>query len=737
MKSNFIAQLQFELQPKRLMPTLTAGGVSGILAIVLSVSFASLIFSGELAPHIGLGLGMLLISAVLLNVIVAPLSSLPLTVATPQDSVAAILALMTASVMSRLGSSPQTLPTVVAAILATTFLMGVFFFLLGRFRLGRWVRFIPYPVVGGFLAGKGWLLAVGAIGVMTSITPNLNQLLTLVQPATLLRWLPGVIFALILFVATRRFKHAFLMPALLFVGIIVFYVALFANGVSIDQARAQGWLIGSLPSGVLWSPFPIGDVSLVNWSVVAEQYASLLAVLVVSVISLLLNATSLEIAARADVDLDQELVAAGVGNLIAGLAGGMAGFHGLNLSTLGYRVGARSKLAGIVAAIVCAAALIFGAAILTFIPKMIVGGMLFYLGFGFLFEWTVEAREKLPRGDYLLVLMILFVVATVGFIQGVSLGVVIAAILFVVNYSRINVVRNTLSGISYRSNVDRSPRKQEMLAQRGEQIFILKLQGFLFFGTVNVLLDRVRERLKDRSRLLPRFLVLDFRLVDGVDSSAVLSFVKLRQIAEENRLYMIFSGVQSNIRAQLKLADYIDDPEGTVHFFETLDEGADWCERRTLTMLDMASTIPTPLDVRLSELLPLDIPIPKLMNYLEKMEVNAGEYLIRQGAKSDEFYIVESGEVTILLERDGGSPLRIRTMGAGTVVGEAGFYTNSPRTTSVVAERATSLYRLTKSSLDKMHANDPQLAVALHQFVIRLLAERLGNMNRTVQALLE
>lgn len=77
------------------MPTLTAGGVSGILAIILSVSFASLIFSGELAPHVGIGLGMLLISAVLLNVIVAPLSSLPLTVATPQDSVAAILALMT------------------------------------------------------------------------------------------------------------------------------------------------------------------------------------------------------------------------------------------------------------------------------------------------------------------------------------------------------------------------------------------------------------------------------------------------------------------------------------------------------------------------------------------------------------------------------------------------------------------------------------------------------------------
>ena len=165
----------------------------------------------------------------------------------------------------------------------------------------------------------------------------------------------------------------------------------------------------------------------------------------------------------------------------------MARFHGLNLSTLGYRVGARSKLAGIVAAIVCAAALIFGAAILTFIPKMIVGGMLFYLGFGFLFEWVIDARAKLPRGDYLLVLMILFVVASVGFIQGVTLGVIIAAILFVVNYSRINVVRNTLTGISYRSNVDRSPRKQQLLAQRGEQIYILKLQGFLFFGTVNVL----------------------------------------------------------------------------------------------------------------------------------------------------------------------------------------------------------------------------------------------------------
>jgi SulP family sulfate permease len=110
--------------------------------------------------------------------------------------------------------------------------------------------------------------------------------------------------------------------------------------------------------------------------------------------------------------------------------------------------------------------------------------------------------------------------------------------------------------------------------------------------------------------------------------------------------------------------------------------------------------------------------------------------VIRQGAPSDELYLVEAGQVTVLLERPESATLRLRTMGAGTIVGELGFYLGAPRSASVVTQEACVVYRLTRSALQDMTTQEPAVATAFHELVARLLAERVVNGNAGVAALL-
>lgn len=191
----------------------------------------------------------------------------------------------------------------------------------------------------------------------------------------------------------------------------------------------------------------------------------------------------------------------------------------------------------------------------------------------------VDAWRKLPRGDYFVVVLILIVIATVGFLESVGVGIVIAVVLFVVNYSRIDVVKHALSGASHPSNVDRPRRHRRLLRQEGDQTFILELQGFLFFGTANNLFQRVRQRAADRDLVPLRYVVLDFRLVSGLDSSAVLSFVKMKQLADAMGLTLVLAHLSPTIREQLEKGGFGEESE-RLRAFSELDRGVEWCEDR-------------------------------------------------------------------------------------------------------------------------------------------------------------
>ncbi|MEK6256663.1 MAG: SulP family inorganic anion transporter [Chloroflexota bacterium] len=724
----------------KIIPTITAGVIIGSLVVFIEISFAALIFSGELSQFISQGVGLLLVGAMVMGVVTAMTSSLSTVISTPQDSPVAILGVIAAGILLAMPSTAtgdQTYFTVVAAIMLSTFLTALFFLVLSKYKLGSLVRFIPYPVFGGFLAGTGWLLVVGSFDIMIDLSQNSNLFASLLQPESLIKWIPGVFLAFALLYSIRRTGKAQNIFVMLIAGFALFYLGLFASGISLEEANKAGWLLGSFSGDSLWRPLTIANLNMVNWPAIASQMGNMGAILLISLIALLLNASGLELIYNQHVDLNKELRSSGIANIAAGLVGSPPGFHAISLSAMGYRI-AGTRWVGLVFSLVIGSVFIFGASFLSYFPKFVVGGIILYIGLDFLVEWLYDTRNKLPRAEYFLVIAIVVVVGTFGFLWGVFVGIFMAVILFVVNYSQIDVIKHTFSGSTYQSNVDRAVHHSRIINEHGEELYIIKLQGFVFFGTATHIYTNIAERVAAADLPNLRLVVLDFRLVNRLDSSALNSFTKLIQLAERKEFSIIFTDLSEDLEKLFLTSDFGKHHNKLFRIFPDLDHGVEWCEDVLLnasgaTLAQVHRSLPDLLE----RAFPGEMDYSVLVEYMEKRQVSAGDYLIKQETKNEYVFFVEIGRVTAQVDDAEAGLVRLRSMGPGTMIGELSFYLNLPTSASVVTDTDTTVYQLSKNDLRKMEEEIPHAAAGFHKLVTLLMGERLLNTTRTLRALLD
>jgi sulfate permease, SulP family len=461
---------------------------------------------------------------------------------------------------------------------------------------------------------------------------------------------------------------------------------------------------------------------------VADQWAGILAAVLVATIVILFNISGSEIVLHRDLDTNRELRDAGVLNVVSGALGGIPGYHALSLTALAERMSVDARVAGLIAAAVPLAGVIFGASVIELIPRMIVGGVLVFLGLAFLVEWVWDKRKVLPPLEYGVVLLILAAIIARGFLPGVVLGLVLAVVLFAINYGRVELVREVAFGETYHSNVDRPPAERAALRTMGERVQILRVHGFVFFGSANSLLERIRKRVEAAPL---RFLVIDLRRVTGVDSSAVVAFVKVMHLAKAAEFELIFTGTSHAVRSQLERGGMV--ASEVVRFKPDLDRGLQRCEEGLLQ--EEPVTTPATVDGRDGGWR-AGIP-PGLERYTERESLSDGAVLIRQGESPDDVYVLESGRLRVEMQTPDGTRMRIRSINPGVVVGEVAMYSGDPRTADVVAEGPTVVLRLDRDSIDRLEAQDPELAAALHRWLAGVLSERLSDTLREFDALLD
>lgn len=732
---------------------------------VLLVCLALSVLAGLVSPAAGLGphaLTMTLAPAVLGCVLFALNGRLSVALGGPDPSATLSVFLLLAALGADLsGRVPEATlgATLLAGLALAVLLPGVLGVLLSRLGLADLVRFLPSEALGGMIAGFGLLLVKAWFALMLQADPALGTLAGLpfshlgdALAGSVGSWGPTVGFALAFFLV-HMVSRSLLWPLLVAVltcgvwTLLTQHAALLPGWASAAATWATNWASGNSASQAVGlamgqtaaAPLLLGQgvlglfsqqlIARVDWLALAARAEFFAAVAIIGILPSLVRTSILESVLERDADPDEQMRLVGVSTMLSGLLGALP--SSLSLSgSLGMReTGASGPLAGFVAGLVCLGFLLAGAPVLAFIPSFVPLGALLAIGLVMPVSWLLrDARNPLSRRDDVRVAWAAcLMVALLGPVLGVFASLGLGAVLSLTRGVSGAGIRFVQTGDVFHSNVDRSPSERRFLKEHGGRILVLRLQGFLFLGTLHGLLRVVTTRLAARPL---RFVLLDFGAVTGLGASAAIGFRRLEALARQRGILLYLTSVPLELEENLEALGYrMADAGGVCRVALNLDYALESCEDELLAEAGALEERQDSLELLLAATFPEPRLVPALIRCLERVEAPKNTRLIQQGDPSDCMYFLESGKVRVELALPGGKLLRLKKMGPGTVFGEMGIYTNAPRSASVITSERCVAHKLSVERFALIQQKAPQLAAAVNRFVVALLAERVAEEN--------
>ncbi len=734
--------LGYALQPAVILRSLSASAVMWLVLASVTPSYSGLIFHGKLSGYFAAGLAIALVSQVVCLIITALFSSDNATLAVPQTVSAVVQGILAGAIMAAAPPEmpEETLFSVVFIFIAlSSLLSGALVLLLGLTGVGDFVRYIPYPIVGGFMAGMGWLMLDAGYIVATDLRISWQSAGLLLDGAVFARWLPSMIFALGIIALGARSKSALVMPSVIVLSLVLFYVwAQFVEGGRQGLAEA-GWFLPELPAVIYWQLPDLSALGQITPAMILASAGGIFMTIVQTLLNLFSKASAQEIVTERELDFNQECRVNGLANIVSGIAGGgVVGYHVPSMTAVLVAMSAYGRLAGLFLALMFGLTIMFGSAIYSLIPRFLPAGLMMFVGLTFLKQWLVDSRSKLPRQDYIVVAVITLVTAFFGIFAGTGIGVIVAIAFFVLEYSRMDVIKQEFSGRIHRSNLDRSFAQRQLLQQEGDKILILRLQGYIFFGSAYRFYEHLRTRITSQTGVQLGFVILDFKSVRGFDVSTMVDFQKLKKLTDSKGITLLISNAAPHLQTLLADGGILEGPPDKPALFDDLDHALEWCEISLLKEAELLDAAHVTFEQQLAQHAiapPQDASAAQ--PFLEPMETRVGDTIFKQGDAPDSLYFIESGRLDVLLRDEAGHVLRLRSMSAGAVIGEVGFYLGKARSASIVVTEGGLLQRLSHDALRQLEETAPQTASAIHVLIARLLSDRLSTTNQLVQELMD
>ena len=730
------------LKPQMILRSVLASAIIWLLMASAMPSYSRLIFNGKLASYFAAGLAIVMVSEIVMVLITSLFSSDHATQVVPQSPTAVIQGLVAGSVIAAAPADMLTeelFALVYLMIALTSILAGALVVLLGISGAGSLIRYIPYPIIGGFMAGLGWLILNAGFSVLVDLRLNAESLPILLEGEVFRRWLPAAVFALGVLGLRSRYRSTMILPGGILASLFLFYLwALFVIG-DMGALAEDGWLLPNLSNALHWQLPDFSAFGGIDWSIILASAGHTLTLIVVYILNLFLRASAQEIVVNRELNLNRECLVNGVANIASALSGGGAvAYHAPISSALVHGMRVYGRLVGLILALMFALTLFFGGAVFALIPSFIPAGLLMYFGLQFLKEWLLDSWSSLPRQDYIVIVIIALVTALFGLLAAIAVGIMVAISFFVVEYSRMEVIKQELSGSFHRSNLDRSFAQNQLLQKEGEGILILRLQGYIFFGTAYRFYEHVVSRISaDESGRL-RFIILDFKSVRGFDVSTMKDFQKLKKLTDAKGIELLVSDAAPHLQTLLSEGGIVEARLDKPSHFDDLDRALEWCEGILLAESNLLDANQVTLEQQLAQhAIIRSEEAAAAQASLDRIETHVGDTVFNQGDESDALYFIESGRVDVLLRDEAGHVLRLRSMTAGAVIGEVGFYLGKARSASIVVTEAGVLQRLSHEALRRMEVTAPQTATAIHVFIASLLSDRLATTNRLVQELMD
>jgi len=735
---------------KNLTNEILGGFNVAILGLPVAITFGTVIFAPLGGQMAAIGILTCFIGAFIGGLLSALLGDSKVMISGPRSFAVVILAGLGSTIFQALspeiGVTEATSITVVL-IFFTSFLSGFFQIVIGLLKLGKSIKYIPYPIVSALFNLSALVIILLQVWPLLGFSSQpssfaIADLFTGIQPLAI-----AVSFATISSMYLTK-KHFTRLPPILVacsIGVVAHY--LLSNfGFSEDLGETLPTIKLNLAT---IEPF----ISVISFElshlIIRFSYPiifSALSLAVLNSLSTLLTGLAINQLTDREISSNKELSGHGVANMIASFFGGVAITGKVANTIQSINAGSKGPTSAITSAL-CYVLIIFALTpFITYLPRTVLAGIAVYLSFGLFDSFgknllTIILRRQKDQfvgnfGNIAIVTTVLTIGIFYDTMSAIFAGLLVTIGEFV--YKAANVsIGSVVSGQQRRSRVQRTDTELKTLKEKANNIVLLQLEGFLFF----IVADQLAKDISKQAQQGVNYLILDVARISYLDQTGVTVLVQLFKRIQKQNKFLLFCGMNSSSQRyhhgnewQLLLEGLPKDA-----FFQDADKALEWCENKTIsaTKTGEANVIRFEDCVLVKGMDTAQIAV--IQQYFQTVDYQTGNIVIEDGSPGDSLFLIASGTLDVLSRPDNAhqqsKSLRLHTFSSGSLVGEMSFIDNQARSARVVSRGEARCYLLNRKDYQNLTQKHPELAIAIMSNISIVLSSRLRSANLTINHL--
>ncbi len=725
-----------------------SGAVSAaIISIPLSIGYGIIVYGPLGVKFLPFAALLGIYSCLLGGICAALLGGTEIQITAPKAPLTLILAAFVAPLALSLqvpdGASRNILVVGLASL--CVLIAGIIQFVFGKLRLGNLVKYVPYPVVSGFMNGIAVILILEQVGPMVGAGGHISLFEvfynpTVVQPLTLIVGLATIIA---IFLARRFIK---IVPASLIglgVGTALFYALKMIAGPS-----AMGPVVGNFSfqwptPAILPGAFSLlGKVDLA--AVFTRVFITGFVLASIGSLESLLSAVAADNIAGTRHNSNKELIGQGVGNMVNAVFSALpsAGSELHNMAN--YRAGGRTRRSSLLCVLLILLIVLTLGPVIGKIPLAVIAGIIVSVGLGLFDKWTFDLFRRLFSADeqrrriianLTVTMVVVIVTVTVNLIVAVLIGIAIASGLFVARMGK-SIVKRQYSGDQVRSKKIRSIKNNLLLEERGKGIVVYELNGPLFFGSADNLARQIEDVITSYT-----YCILDMKRVNEIDSTGAKILGQLNKKTSASGKFLLVSYLMDNPALMNTLkAMGVYEMLGEDCFFPDTDAALEWAEDHVLTKSLEHAGASAAIQLDQMDIL-RDFTTEEIHAFeqrLTRRTFNKSEVIFKEGDTDRNLFFLVKGLVSVRIHlSESDRYKRLITYSAGVTFGEMAFLDGSPRSADVWSDEDTETYVLSPEVFDVLQSESPQIAIKLIRNIALEMSDRLRIRTNEVRALEE
>ena len=524
------------------------GGITaGIVALPLALAFGVQSGAGPVAGLYG---------AIVLGIFAATFGGTSSQVSGPTGPMTVVAALVVIKAIEEYGSLEAGMGFIICIFL----LAGVVQILFGVLKLGTYIKYIPYPVVSGFMSG------IGGIIILLQIYPFLGQ----TSPKKVLDVITNIVDVIpiinweAMIIASSTIAIIYLFPKIT-KAIPSTLVALISMTIVTTFIGLEVPVIGTIPSSL--PELKIGAIASIHASDITLIIELALTLALLGAIDSLLTSVIADNITKTKHHSNRELVGQGIGNIMASCIGGLPGAGATMRTLVNVNAGGQTPLSGVIHGVLLLAILLGLGNYAQVIPIPVLAGILITVGVGIIDYKGFRHIKSVPRTDAVVMLIVLGMTMFVDLIQAVAVGLILSSILFMKQMS--DQLGSEVKILPIKENC-RQWWKENIPDSIADKIYVKHFPGPIFFGFAPALLAMAES--------LPDIRVVIFRMmnVPNIDQTGLYALEEVVLSLEKRNIAVVITGLQKQPYRMLQRINMVPGLIPENYIFDEIEDCIQW-----------------------------------------------------------------------------------------------------------------------------------------------------------------